>query len=174
MTTDQPVNGPRGLRALVYDALPPGASPVDTACQPISRHVLEHAQGDIVDLTKQRLSEQFGDQAHIVITIRDGDLDPQTDGELTGLLAQTDGGLLIFAVAYDQGLAGPGGTGPAAFNSTGGTTVRDARVDQDCPECGTMDPLEVSRADGPDAAGRTAVVFQCRECDTVWDSYLAP
>lgn len=46
------------------------------------------------------------------------------------------------------------------------------RIDEDCPECGTLDPLEISRADGPDQQGRTPAVFQCRECGTVWDSYI--
>ena len=102
MTTDSPgaPTSPPGLRALVYAALPSTASPTDTACQAISRHVLENAQDDVVELTRERMSAQFGGQPNIVITIKDGDLDPRTDGELTGLLAQTGGGLLVFGVAY--------------------------------------------------------------------------
>lgn len=89
-----------GLRALVYAALPADATPTDTACHPIHRHVLEHAEGDIVELTKQRMSAEFGEQPHVVLTIEDGDLDPATDGDLIGPLTLTAGGLLVFGVAY--------------------------------------------------------------------------
>ncbi|WP_162605849.1 hypothetical protein [Jiangella aurantiaca] len=37
-----------------------------------------------MELTKQKMSAEFEDEPHSVLTIRDGDLDPATDGELIG------------------------------------------------------------------------------------------
>ena len=93
----------RGLRALVYAALPPDASPTDTACRPLHRHVLDRAEGDVVALTRERMSKELGDQPHIVLTLEHGDLDPATDGELVRLLEGTEGGVLVFGVAYTEG-----------------------------------------------------------------------
>ena len=95
-------NRPSGLRALVYAQLPQDATPTDTACHPIHRRILERAGADVIEVTTRKVGEVFEGRPHIVIEIRDGDLDPARDGELVGLLQQTDGGALIFGVSYDD------------------------------------------------------------------------
>ena len=170
MTTDDAGRQPAGsLRSLVYAALPPDATPTDTACQPIHRHVLENAQGDVVALTREKMSAAFGDTPHVVVEIRDGDLDPATDGELVGLLEQTEGGVLVFGVSYvvDEPVATGGG--PMEF--TGG--VERPVQGESCPECGSTDAFEVQRASAPDAQGRTTRLVECRDCGAVWDSYVS-
>jgi hypothetical protein len=92
---------PHGLRELVYARLPEGASPVDTACHPLHRRIIERAGGDVIEETTRKLGAALGGRAHIVLEIRDGDLDPARDHELMGLLTQTDGGVLVFGVAYE-------------------------------------------------------------------------
>lgn len=144
----------RGLRALVYAALPPDASPTDTACQPLHRHVLDKAQGDVVALTRERMSTELADQPHVVLTLTDGDLDPATDGELVGLLEQTEGGVLVFGVTYSEGR-------------------RPVNAGESCPECGDARNVEISRAQTADQKGRTAVLLECQECGAVWDSWAA-
>lgn len=98
---DEPPKEP-GLRALVYAELPANATPTDTACHAIHRHTLDNAQGDIVTLIREKMSANYGDEPHIIITITDGDLDPRTDGDLLGLLEQTAGGVLVFGVSYTE------------------------------------------------------------------------
>lgn len=154
---------PRGLRALVYEALPEGASPTDTACQPIPRHILERAQGDIVELTRQKLSEHFGSEKHVVITIRDGDLDPSTDGDVLAVLEQTDGGVLAFGVSYTEA--------PAAHEATAPTAAPAVDPNESCPECGSHDAFEVTRGAPPGPDGKIPVLLECRECGAVWDSF---
>jgi DNA-directed RNA polymerase subunit M/transcription elongation factor TFIIS len=168
MTTEGAGRPPAGsLRALVYGALPTTASPTDTACQPLHRHVLDNAQGDVLELTREKMSASFGDTPHVVVVIRDGDLDPATDGELVGLLEQTEGGVLVFGVSYAEDAPKPTGGGPMQF--TGGP---DAAVQgESCPECGSTDAFEVQRAEAPDAQGRTTRLVECRDCGAVWDGY---
>jgi hypothetical protein len=92
----------RGLRALVYAALPPQARPTNTLCHALSRRVLERAQGDIVELTRQKLSIELGNEPHVIICLRDGDLDAKTDADLLHMLEQTDGGVLVFGISYAE------------------------------------------------------------------------
>lgn len=143
MTTEQEPNGtaPRGLRALVYAALPPGASPTDTAAHPIPRSALEKAQGDVVELTSKKMSDQLGEVPHVVIVLNDGDLDPRTDGDVLRVLEQTDGGVVVFGVTY-------------ALDEP----PRD--IHESCPECGAARAFKIS--DAP-------VLLECRECGAVWD-----
>lgn len=140
-----------GLRSLVYAALPPSVTPTDTACQPLSAHVLQNAQGDVVELTKQRMSDQFGDDPHVVLVLRDGDLDPGTDGELLGLLEQTHGGVLVFGVSYVPDAA------PAVARR------------EECPECGARNAFAMDPG-AAGVAGGSATLLECRECGTVWDA----
>jgi len=93
---------PRGLHALVYAQLPEGATPTDTACHPLPRRILERAGDDVIEVTKRKIGDVFEGLPHIVIEIRDGDLDPLLDGEVLGLLEQTDGGVLVFGVSYES------------------------------------------------------------------------
>lgn len=158
----------RGLRSLVYAALPANASPTDTACQPLHRHVLDHAQGDVVELTREKMSTTFGDTPHVVLVLRDGDLDPETDGELTGLLEQTAGGVLVFGVTYTEDAPQPREGGPVQFTGGPEESVRG----ESCPECGSTDAFEVQRAPTSDAQGRTTRLVECRDCGAVWDSYV--
>lgn len=162
MATDEV--GARGLRAIVYEALPPHASPTDTLCQPLHRHVLENAQGDIVELTRQKVTEQLQGRSHVVVVLRDGDLNPATDGDLLGLLEQTDGGVLVFGVTYDldESASGEGDRPPGAAPAVSG---------ESCPECGATDAFEIDRGDIAEAVGRRTVLIECRECGAVWDSY---
>jgi len=145
---------PPGLRKLVYAQLPADAAPTDTVVRPISRYVLENAEGNVVEMVRQRVMEEFGETPHVVLTLRDGDLDPATDGELVPLLEDTDGGLLVFGVAYRlEGKA-------------------QVTTDEACPECGATGGVEISRADAPDAYGRVTTLLECQECGTVWDSWV--
>ena len=171
MATESAERPPAGsLRTLVYGALPPNAAPTDTACQPLHRHVLERAQGDVVALTREKMGATFGDTPHVVVEVRDGDLDPRTDGELVGLLEQTEGGVLIFGVAYAVDGTAPAEGGPMQFNSGGPEkTVKG----EECQECGSTDAFEVQRAEQPDAQGRITRLVECRECGTVWASYVS-
>jgi hypothetical protein len=169
MTTDAAERRPAGsLRSLVYAALPPTATPTDTACQPLHRHVLDNAQGDVVALTRDKMSTSFGDTPHVVVVIREGDLDPVTDGELVGLLEQTGGGVLVFGVSYAVDAPQPTGGGPMRF--TGGP--EESVKGEECQECGSTDAFEVQRAPEPDAHGRTTRLVECRDCGAVWDSYV--
>lgn len=93
---------PPGLRALVYSQLPKGATPTDTACHPLSRRILERAGDDVIAVTTSKISDMFEGRPHIVIEIRDGDLDPAYDGELLGLLEQTNGGVVVYGVTYEE------------------------------------------------------------------------
>ncbi len=72
-------SAPPGLGARVYAVLPDGASPVGTVSQPLHRRTLERAQGDVLELTKDKVRAEFGDEPHVVLVLRDGDLDPTTD-----------------------------------------------------------------------------------------------
>lgn len=142
---------PPGLRALVYAALPPDATPTGTLSQPLHRHVLDKAQGDVVELTRERMSAQFGDQPHVVLTLRDGDLDPATDQDLWGLMRQSEGGVLVFGVSYALDQA-------------------PADSDESCPECGARNAFVLSEQASP-AHGRPATtLIECRDCGTVWDA----
>jgi hypothetical protein len=105
-----------------------------------------------------------------VVEVRDGDLDPRTDGELVGLLEQTEGGVLIFGVAYAEGGTARAEGGPMQF--TGGGPDKPVRGEE-CQECGSTDAFEVQRAEQPDAQGRITRLVECRECGTVWDSYVS-
>jgi hypothetical protein len=146
------------LRRLVYAHLPDGASPVGTAAQPLHRRTLERAQGDVVDLTKAKMSAEFGDAPHVVLVLRDDDLDPGTDEELWRLLQSTDGGAVVFGVTYVDG---------DARSATGsGRTEGADRPELDCPECGHTGAFVVSRSDG--GAGPMLLV-ECRACGAVWD-----
>jgi hypothetical protein len=177
MATDDAARSPAGsLRALVYAALPPNAAPTNTACQPLHRHVLDKAQGDVVQLTREKMVASFGETPNVVVEIREGDLDPRTDGELVGLLEQTEGGVLVFGVTYavDEPAPAPTPTpategGPVQF--TGGP---DRPVQgEECQECGSTDAFEVQRDPTPDAHGQTRRLVECRECGAVWDSYVS-
>jgi DNA-directed RNA polymerase subunit M/transcription elongation factor TFIIS len=171
MATDDGERRPAGsLRALVYAALPPDASPTDTACQPLHRHVLDKAQGDVVALTREKMSASFGDTPHVVVEVREGDLDPRTDGELVGLLEQTEGGVLVFGVAYAVDTPRPTGGDGMRFNAGGPEKPVQG---EECQECGSTDAFEVQRAEQPDAQGRITRLVECRECGTVWDSYVS-
>lgn len=165
MTANPPTGSRRNLRALVYEAIPPSASPTDTLCQPLHRHVLEKSQGDVIELTTQKVQEQFGDTPHVVLVLRDGDLDPETDGDVYRLLQQTDGGVVVFGVTYTEHAA----TQPHAPNH--GEGRHDVNSNESCPECGSTDAFEVRRADTPNPQGRTQTLLECRECGAVWDSY---
>lgn len=101
MSTDHH-DRPFGLHGLVYAQLPKGAKPTDTACHALHRRILERAGSDVIEVTSRKIGEVFQGQPHIVIEIRDGDLDPAHDGEILGLLEQTDGGVVIFGVSYDE------------------------------------------------------------------------
>jgi DNA-directed RNA polymerase subunit M/transcription elongation factor TFIIS len=168
MTTDRPGASatPHGLRALVYEVLPPGASPTDTLCQPLHRHVLEKSQGDVLELTREKVRQQFGDTPNVVITLRENDLDPDTDSDVYGLLKQTDGGTLVFGVAYVED-----DTRGDEKHQTRSQGALPVNADDSCPECGSTDAFEVKRAENPDANGRTQVLLECRGCGAVWDSY---
>lgn len=169
MTTD-PGRQPAGsLRSLVYAALPPDATPTDTACQPLHRHVLENAQGDVVALTREKMDAALGDTPHVVVEIRDGDLDPATDGELVGLLEGTEGGVLVFGVTYAVDPPASTGGGPVRFTGGPDQPVKG----ESCPECGSTDAFEVQRAPQPDAQGRTTRLVECRDCGAVWDGYVS-
>jgi DNA-directed RNA polymerase subunit M/transcription elongation factor TFIIS len=169
MTTEDADRRPAGsLRSLVHAALPPTAVPTDTACQPLHRHVLDNAQGDVVELTRAKMSTSFGDAPHIVVVIRDGDLDPATDGELTGLLEETAGGVLVFGVSYTEDAPRPTRGGPMQF--TGGP--EEAVKGESCPECGSDSAFEVQRAAEPDPHGKTTRLVECRDCGAVWDTYV--
>lgn len=169
MTTEDAARPPAGsLRSLVYAALPANATPTGTACQPLHRHVLDHAQGDVVELTREKMSASFGETPHVVVVIREGDLDPATDGELTGLLAETVGGVLVFGVSYVEDAPPRTDGGPMQFTGGPDHAVRG----ESCPECGSTDAFEVERAATPDAQGRTTRLVECRDCGAVWDSYV--
>lgn len=154
MTTEVPGAGarPPGLRALVYAALPPDVTPTDTLCQPLHRHVLDKAQGDVVGLTREKMSAQFGADPHVVLTLREGDLDPATDQDLWGLMEQTEGGVLVFGVSYVADETPP------------------SDADESCPECGARNAFVLpQQAEGP--PGRPAVtLIECRDCGAVWDA----
>ena len=169
MTTEYDRAPAGSLRSLVYAALPSDASPTDTACQPLHRHVLDNAQGDVVALTREKMSATFGDTPHVVVVVRDGDLDPATDGELVVLLEGTHGGVLVFGVTY--ALDTPRTTGGSPMRFTGGPEqpVRG----EECQECGSTEAFEVQRAETPDPHGRTMRLVECRDCGAVWDSYVS-
>ena len=169
MTTEDAARSPAGnLRSLVYAALPENATPTGTACQPLHRHVLDHAQGDVVELTREKMSASFGETPHVVVVIRDGDLDPATDGELTGLLEETAGGVLVFGVSYAVDAPRPTAGGPMKFTGGPDQTVQG----ESCPECGSTDAFEVQRAETSDVQGRKTRLVECRDCGAVWDSYV--
>ena len=154
MTTEQSPAAPKppGLRALVYAALPPDATPTNTLSQPLHRHVLDKAQGDVVELTRERMSSQFGEDPHVILTLHDGDLDPATDHDLWGLMEQTEGGVLVFGVSYvrDQ---------PAPVDSS-----------ESCPECGARNAFVLPEQAAPIAGRPATTLIECRECGTVWDA----
>lgn len=93
----------RGLKDLVHAALPTGARPTATCSQPLHRHVIEQSPDDVVELTRQQVAAEFGTEAHVVICLRATDLDPAQDGDVLRVLERTDGGVLVFGVAYVQG-----------------------------------------------------------------------
>lgn len=155
MTTevDPDAPAPRGLRSIVYEVLPQGATPTDTACHPIPRHVLEKAQSDVVELTSQKMSDQLGDVPHVVVVLREGDLDPRTDEDVLRLLRSTDGGVVVFGVTYALDEA-----------------TEDIR--EPCPECGAARAFRIStgEATSPSAPRRSSALLECRECGAVWDA----
>lgn len=137
---------------MVYAALPPAATPTDTACHPLARHVLEKAQGDVVELAKGKMSAEFAGQRHVVVVIKAGDLDPETDAELFGLLKQTHGGVLVYGVSYTLDAR----TGPT----------------ESCPECGATSacPISSGASATPAAGSGDLQLWECRDCGAVWDA----
>jgi len=45
-------------------------------------------------------------------------------------------------------------------------------TEETCPECGASSAVEISRAEEPDAQGYIAVLLECPECDTAWDTWV--
>lgn len=163
MTSEPTTPRPPGLRALVHARLPRDASPTDTLCQPLDGYVLERAQGDVVALTARSISDRMGGRAHVVLTLREADLDPATDEELLRLARRTNGGVLVFGVSYT--LAGAADASPTP-------PARGARVTgESCPECGSEDAFELAGEGSQGAAaGPTGrVLVECAECGAVWD-----
>lgn len=46
-------------------------------------------------------------------------------------------------------------------------------TEESCPECGSEDKVELSRADARDSRGYVAVLYQCNDCGTAWDAYVS-
>lgn len=150
MTTDTRQDR-RGLRALVDEALPCGAVPTGTACHPLPRYVLEHAQEDVVSLARQRMSDQLQGQQHVVLTLTGDLLDPEVDADVVRLLECTDGGVLVFAVTYSSP--------PEAVMVP----------EESCPECGSRDAFHVVASPAA-STPHPAVLIECRDCEAVWES----
>ena len=164
VVVDPPADGPRrGLRTLIYDRLPPSASPIDTLCQPLDRYVIEHAQGDVIELTARKVSEQMQGQPHIVVTIKQEDLDPVTDADLLRLLERTHGGVLVFGVSYS--LDEPS-TRSDSSRLPGGSRV----AGESCPECGCTEASRIEGADASSVAGAPLALIECGDCGAVWES----
>lgn len=113
-------------------------------------------------LTADKMREQLKDEKHVVLTLREQDLDPATDGEVWGLLEQTEGGVLVFGVTYSD-------DAPAAAPALTSPPISSA---ESCPECGSNDAFEVQRASVPGPKNRVDVLIECRDCGAVWDSYV--
>ena len=84
----------------MHAALPPSAKPTGTCCQPLHRRIIDSSPDDVIELTRQRVHDELGDGPHLVLTLRQDDLDPEQDRELYGLAERTDGGALVFGVSY--------------------------------------------------------------------------
>lgn len=91
---------------LIRRALPPGATPTAWCYQPIHRHVIHNA-ADVVDATRNSISETFGDTPHVVVEVRLGDLDEDVESEIVQALHRTDGGVVVVGVGYEQAPASP-------------------------------------------------------------------
>lgn len=157
-----PQNAGRGLRAIVYDVLPTGATPTGTLTQPVHRHVLDNAGEEVVALTAERMSQELGDSPHVIVAVTEQDLDPATDGDVLGVLAQTGGGVVVFGVSYD--------VDASSDTPTAGTREDRPVAGESCPECGSADAFEISRSADLDPRGMRAVLVECRECGAVWDA----
>lgn len=152
-------NAGRGLRAIVWDALPASAVPTGTLTQPVPGHVLENADGDVVALTAARMSQEFGEAPHVIVAVRDGDLNRMTDSDVQAVLDQTGGGVVVFGVSYRTEVA-------ETPVEAGHRPVQG----ESCPECGSTAAFEISRSE-QDARGAIPILVECRDCGAVWDSW---
>ncbi|WP_225753471.1 hypothetical protein [Actinotalea sp. Marseille-Q4924] len=154
-----PANAGRGLRAIVWDALPADAVPTGTLTQPVPGHVLANADGDVAALTAARMSQEFADAPHVIVAVQDGDLNPTTDSDVQAVLDQSGGGVVVFGVSYRVEVA-----------ETPVEAGHRAVQGESCPECGSAAAFEISRSE-PDARGATPILVECGDCGAVWDSW---
>lgn len=85
----------------IRTVVPAGATPLGWCHKPIHRHILEKAP-DVVDATKEAISQSFGDAAHVVLEIRPDDDAARASEELAQALDRTDGGVLLVGVSYER------------------------------------------------------------------------
>ena len=88
--------------AWIRSVVPAGVTPVGWCHKPIHRHIVEKAP-DVVDATKDAISQSFGDTPHVVLEIRRDDAALQANANLADALDRTDGGVLLVGVGYERG-----------------------------------------------------------------------
>jgi hypothetical protein len=156
--------GVAALPALVLAALPPDAVPRATIHHPIHGHVLAKAGDSVVAAATDAIARSFGATPHVVVALRDHEVDEQPD--LRRAMAQTEGGVLLVGVAFDRVQQEAPRTAPSHPSAPQRTHQVDP--DETCPECGARS-ARVEPAP-PDASGREVMLHVCDDCGAAWDA----
>lgn len=141
---------PVALPAVVLRRLPAGAQPREVCLHQLSGHVVARAGQEVIEGAGAEMVAGFTSAEHVVVIIRDGDLEVGDDSRLTTSLQLTDGGVLLIGVGYDAQV-------PVQLPERAPATAA-------CPECGSTD------AEVVDAGDRGLVILGCAACGTVWDA----
>ena len=86
----------------IRTVVPIGCTPIGWCHKPIHRHIVEKAP-DVIDATRDAISQSFGDAPHVVLEIRPDDEAARASDELAQALERTDGGVLLVGVSYERG-----------------------------------------------------------------------
>ncbi|MCW2538515.1 MAG: isochorismatase hydrolase [Frankiales bacterium] len=152
---DSPGGATFHIPAAVLALLPPDAQPISVSEHPIHGHVVRQAGESVVEAATEAMSAGFGQTPHVIVPLR-GNGETDVDEVLTAAIAQTDGGVLLIGVGYQEAA----------------TTPRSGTPDPGpCPECGSPDAQVASVIAPSQNRGyeRGAVLFVCDSCGAAWD-----
>ena len=91
-----------GFIRWIRTVVPDGCTPIGWCHKAIHRHIVEKAP-DVIDATRDAISESFGDAPHVVVELHPDDEATRASDELARALERTDGGVLLVGVSYERG-----------------------------------------------------------------------
>lgn len=132
--------------------LPVGAVPTNACWHPLPGRALRMSPDDVESMTHDQVRRLLPDGPSLVMSVREQDLDLESEADVLAIVRATDGGALVVGVAYEL---------------QGGPRARG----QVCPECGSRDALLLGPADEHVVAELqgSAQLYQCADCASAWD-----